>query len=63
MQRTIYDVNAAGGRIKLAGSYFHAPRIGVDLIGSHEAGFVSGRKAAEAVARERREHRPHSEEH
>ncbi|MFD5587228.1 NAD(P)/FAD-dependent oxidoreductase [Streptomyces sp. NPDC127063] len=52
MQRTIHDVNAAGGRIKLAGSYFHAPRIGVDLIGSHEAGFVSGRKAAEAVARE-----------
>ncbi|MFF9111147.1 NAD(P)/FAD-dependent oxidoreductase [Streptomyces sp. NPDC014805] len=52
MQRTIHDVNAPGGRIKLAGSYFHAPRIGVDLIGSHEAGFVSGRKAAEAVARE-----------
>lgn len=52
MQRTIHDVNATGGRIKLAGSYFHAPRIGVDLIGSHEAGFVSGRKAAEAIARE-----------
>ncbi|MFJ6087361.1 NAD(P)/FAD-dependent oxidoreductase [Streptomyces sp. NPDC092369] len=52
MQRTIYDVNAPGGRIKLAGSYFHAPRIGVDLIGSHEAGFVSGRLAAEAVTRE-----------
>ncbi|MFF9096478.1 NAD(P)/FAD-dependent oxidoreductase [Streptomyces sp. NPDC014802] len=52
MQRTIHDVNAPDGRIKLAGSYFHAPRIGVDLIGSHEAGFVSGRKAAEAVARE-----------
>lgn len=50
LQRTIYEVNDTG-RIKLAGSYFHSPKIGHDLIGSHEAGFVSGQKAAQAVAR------------
>lgn len=51
MQKTIYQVNE-GGRIKLAGSYFHSPKIGHDLIGSHEAGYVSGLKAAGAVATE-----------
>ncbi len=51
MQKTIYQVNE-GGRVKLAGSYFHSPKIGHDLIGSHEAGYVSGLKAAGAVAAE-----------
>jgi uncharacterized protein len=51
MQKTIYQVNE-GGRVKLAGSYFHSPKIGHDLIGSHEAGYVSGLKAAGAVATE-----------
>lgn len=50
MQRTIYSVND-DSPIKLAGSYFHSPKIGCDLIGSHEAGFVSGLKAAESVSR------------
>ncbi|MFF3830578.1 NAD(P)/FAD-dependent oxidoreductase [Streptomyces sp. NPDC002455] len=53
MQRTIYSVNETG-RVKLAGSYFHSPKIGHDLIGSHEAGFVSGLKAAESIARDLR---------
>ncbi|HSV67637.1 MAG TPA: FAD-dependent oxidoreductase [Mycobacteriales bacterium] len=53
MQRTIYSVNE-GGRVKLAGSYFHSPKIGHDLIGSHEAGYVSGTKAAGAIATELR---------
>lgn len=51
MQRTIYAVNDTG-RVKLAGSYFHSPKIGHDLIGSHEAGYVSGLKAAESIARD-----------
>lgn len=50
MQRTIYSVNETG-RVKLAGSYFHSPKIGHDLIGSHEAGFRLG-------AQGRRVHRP-----
>lgn len=50
-QRGIQSVNQEG-RIKLAGSYFHSPKIGLDLIGSHEAGFVSGISAAEAVRRD-----------
>lgn len=48
MQRGIYDVNR-DGRIALCGSYFHAPKIGPDLIGSHEAAFCSGREAALTV--------------
>ncbi|GAA4598121.1 putative NAD/FAD-binding protein [Actinoplanes octamycinicus] len=48
MQKTIYDVNRTG-RIKLAGSYFHSPKIGPDLVGSHEAAFVSGLHAARRV--------------
>ncbi len=51
MQKTVYEVNDSD-RIKLAGSYFHSPKIGPDLIGSHEAGFVSGLKAAGAIARD-----------
>lgn len=51
MQKGIQGVNAEG-RVKLAGSYFHAPRIGLDLIGSHEAGHVSGLLAADAVVRD-----------
>ncbi len=51
MQKGIQSVNKEG-RIKLAGSYFHAPKIGLDLIGSHEAGHVSGLLAAEAVLRD-----------
>jgi predicted NAD/FAD-binding protein len=50
MQKDIHSVNDLG-RIKLAGSYFHSPKIGPDLIGSHESGFVSGLRAAQAVAR------------
>ena len=50
MQSTVYTVNDTG-RIKLAGSYFHSPKIGHDLIGSHESGFVSGLRAAAAVER------------
>ncbi len=51
MQRGIQSVNQEN-RIKLAGSYFHAPKIGLDLIGSHEAGHVSGLLAADAVLRD-----------
>lgn len=54
MQRRIYEVNRQG-RIVLCGSYFHAPKIGPDLIGSHEAAFCSGREAALAVRRHVRE--------
>ncbi|MDH6111063.1 putative NAD/FAD-binding protein [Kitasatospora sp. MAP12-15] len=51
MQKDIHSVNDTG-RIKLAGSYFHSPKIGPDLIGSHESGFVSGLRAAAAVGRD-----------
>lgn len=54
MQRGIYAVNR-DRRIALCGSYFHAPKIGPDLIGSHEAAFCSGREAAEAIRRQLRE--------
>lgn len=50
MQKGIQSVNR-GGAVKLAGSYFHAPKIGPDLIGSHEAGHASGLLAADAVLR------------
>lgn len=45
MQKSIYQVNE-GTRVKLCGSYFHSPDLGPDQIGSHEAGFSSGKKAA-----------------
>ena len=54
MQKTIYDVNRTG-RVKLAGSYFHSPKIGPDLIGSHEAAFVSGLHAARSVEQTRQQ--------
>lgn len=48
MQKEIYSLNDKG-RIKLCGSYFHAPDMGADLIGSHEAAFSSGMEAAKSV--------------
>jgi uncharacterized protein len=45
MQKSIYQVNK-GTRVKLCGSYFHSPDLGPDQIGSHEAGFSSGKEAA-----------------
>ncbi len=54
MQRGIYRIND-GSRIKLCGSYFHAKRIGPDLVGSHEAAFCSGAEAARSVRRALRE--------
>lgn len=50
-QPVIYDANQ-GGRVKLAGSYFHSPRLGPDQIGSHEAAFASGAEAAAQLIRE-----------
>ncbi|MER6749553.1 NAD(P)/FAD-dependent oxidoreductase [Streptomyces fungicidicus] len=38
-----------GARVKLAGSYFHSPRLGPDLIGSHEAAFSAGADAADRL--------------
>jgi predicted NAD/FAD-binding protein len=51
LQETIYKVNE-GGRVKLCGSYFHSKQLHYDQIGSHEAGFSSGRDAALQLLRE-----------
>lgn len=53
MQKDIYQVNEAT-RVKLCGSYFHSKDLGPDQIGSHEAGFCSGRDAAGQLMREMR---------
>ncbi|WP_431037584.1 NAD(P)/FAD-dependent oxidoreductase [Streptomyces sp. P6-2-1] len=45
LQKDIYRVNE-NTRVKLAGSYFHSPKLGVDQIGSHEAAWASGKQAA-----------------
>jgi uncharacterized protein len=50
-QDRIYDLNESG-RVKYAGSYFHAKELGADSTGYHEAAFVSGREAGRATARE-----------
>jgi uncharacterized protein len=57
MQNDIYQVNEAT-RVKLCGSYFHSKDMGVDLIGSHEAAFASGKEAAEQLLREMRSLQP-----
>lgn len=51
MQKDIYTVNE-GTRVKLCGSYFHSPELGPDQIGSHEAGFSSGKEAASQLLSE-----------
>ncbi|AHH98388.1 NAD(P)/FAD-dependent oxidoreductase [Kutzneria albida] len=52
MQPTLHAVNE-GSRVKFAGSYFHARRLGPDIVGSHESAFDSGLAAAESVLRDR----------
>jgi uncharacterized protein len=47
-QPDIYRVNAAGP-VVFCGSYFHSQKLGPDQIGSHEAGFSSGVRAAESL--------------
>jgi predicted NAD/FAD-binding protein len=49
MQTSIYEINGTDSRIKFCGSYFHAKKIGRDLVGSHEAAFCSGVEAAKAI--------------
>ncbi|GII63049.1 dehydrogenase [Sphaerisporangium krabiense] len=51
LQRDIHTINDDGSRIKLAGSYFHSRKMGIDIIGSHESAFDSGAAAADAVRR------------
>lgn len=48
LQPQIHVLNDMG-RIKLCGSYFHSRELGLDLIGSHEAAFSSGKHAAQAL--------------
>lgn len=57
MQSDIQNINA-DSRVKFAGSYFHARKLGPDIIGSHESAFDSGIAAAEAVRRELAGHVP-----
>ncbi len=52
MQSSIYGINGSDSRIKLCGSYFHAKKIGRDLVGSHEAAFCSGVEAGKAIQNE-----------
>jgi predicted NAD/FAD-binding protein len=47
-QPDIYRVNAAGP-VVFCGSYFHSQKLGPDQIGSHEAAFSSGVRAAESL--------------
>ena len=57
MQREIRDIVVTpDSRIAFAGSYVHSRKLGIDIIGSHEAGFDSGLSAAEAVLRQARHH-------
>lgn len=54
IQPEIHTVNDSG-RVKFAGSYFHARKLGPDIVGSHESAFDSGVAAAESVLRHRLE--------
>ena len=47
-QADIYQVNATGP-VVFCGSYFHSPKLGPDQVGSHEAAFSSGVRAAESL--------------
>jgi len=47
-QPDIYQVNAAGP-VVFCGSYFHSQKLGPDQVGSHEAAFSSGVRAAESL--------------
>ncbi|TCO60625.1 NAD(P)/FAD-dependent oxidoreductase [Actinocrispum wychmicini] len=51
LQREIHTVNE-DSRVKFAGSYFHARKLGPDIVGSHESAFDSGRAAAESLLRD-----------
>jgi len=52
MQSSIYGLNRGDSRVKLCGSYFHAKKIGRDLVGSHEAAFCAGVEAGKAIQNE-----------
>jgi len=47
-QQDIYRVNGTGP-VVFCGSYFHSQKLGPDQIGSHEAAFSSGVRAAESL--------------
>ncbi len=48
LQREIHRLTTSD-RVALAGSYFHSSDLGWDVIGSHEAGFTSGTRAARTL--------------
>lgn len=51
LQSDIHAINDDASPIKLAGSYFHSRKMGIDIVGSHESAFDSGAAAASAVLR------------
>ncbi|MBW8026166.1 hypothetical protein EOG37_05630 [Clavibacter michiganensis subsp. michiganensis] len=48
LQRGVHRLTTSD-RVALAGSYFHSSDLGWDVIGSHEAGFTSGTRAARTL--------------
>ncbi|KDP92620.1 MULTISPECIES: NAD(P)/FAD-dependent oxidoreductase [Clavibacter] len=48
LQKEIHRLTTSD-RVALAGSYFHSSDLGWDVIGSHEAGFTSGTRAARTL--------------
>lgn len=49
LQTELPGINRGESRLAFAGSYFHSRKMGIDVMGNHEAAFDSGCAAAEAV--------------